>query len=77
MISKEKLARINALAKKSKESGLSIEEAKEQSLLRSEYLKAFRSSMKNTLKNVTVLDPNGEDVTPNRIKELRNKKNLH
>ncbi|WP_075980830.1 DUF896 domain-containing protein [Bacillus massilinigeriensis] len=77
MISKEKLARINALAKKSKEEGLTVEEAKEQSSLRSEYLKGFRSSMFNTLKGVTVIDPLGNDVTPNKIKQLRDKKNLH
>ncbi|MGP7817813.1 DUF896 domain-containing protein [Niallia sp. 01092] len=77
MISNDKLARINELAKKKKEIGLTEQEAKEQTKLRAEYLKTFRSSMLNTLQNVTIYDPNGEDVTPQKLKEQRNKKNLH
>jgi uncharacterized protein YnzC (UPF0291/DUF896 family) len=78
MLSKEKMARINELAKKSKESGLTELEAKEQSKLRSEYLATFRSSMLNTLTSVKILDPEGNDVTPDKIKEIKkNNKNLH
>ena len=68
MISKEKLARINQLAKKAKETGLTEIEAKEQSNLRGEYLQGFRSSMLNTLKSVKVIDPEGNDVTPEKLK---------
>ena len=68
MISKEKLARINQLARKAKETGLTEIEAKEQSKLRGEYLQGFRSSMLNTLKSVTVIDPEGNDVTPEKLK---------
>jgi uncharacterized protein YnzC (UPF0291/DUF896 family) len=68
MISKEKLARINQLAKKAKETGLTEIEAKEQSKLRGEYLQGFRSSMLNTLKSVKVIDPEGNDVTPEKLK---------
>jgi uncharacterized protein YnzC (UPF0291/DUF896 family) len=76
MLSKEKIARINELAKKAKQTGLSETEAKEQSKLRSEYLSAFRSSMENTLTNVTVIDPLGNDVTPEKIKKIK-KNRLH
>ena len=68
MISKEKLARINELARKAKETGLTEIEAKEQSKLRGEYLQGFRSSMLNTLKSVKVIDPEGNDVTPEKLK---------
>lgn len=68
MISKEKLARINQLARKAKETGLTEIEAKEQSKLRGEYLQGFRSSMLNTLKSVKVIDPEGNDVTPEKLK---------
>ena len=64
MLSKEKLARINELSKKSKTTGLSIEEAKEQSALRKEYLETFRSTMRDTIESVKVIDPAGNDVTP-------------
>lgn len=73
MISKEKLARINSLAKKAKTEGLSEPEAKEQSKLRKEYLEKFRASMLNTLKGVTVIDPEGNDVTPEKLKREQNK----
>lgn len=77
MLSKEKLARINELARKAKQNQLSVEEAREQTLLRKEYLETFRSSMLNTLKGVTIVDPNGTDVTPEKLKQYKNKINLH
>lgn len=76
MLSKEKMARINELARKAKSSGLSETEAKEQSKLRSEYLTAFRSSMLDTLTNTKIIDPEGNDVTPEKIK-IRKKNTLH
>jgi uncharacterized protein YnzC (UPF0291/DUF896 family) len=76
MLSKEKMARINELAKKTKQSGLTDEEAKEQSKLRSEYLATFRSSMLNTLSSVKILDPEGNDVTPDKVKAIK-KNNTH
>jgi uncharacterized protein YnzC (UPF0291/DUF896 family) len=74
MLSKEKLARINELARKAKASGLTQAEAKEQSQLRGEYLAAFRSGMLDTLTNTKFIDPEGNDVTPEKIKQR--KKNL-
>ena len=76
MLSKDKITRINELSKKAKETGLNEEEAKEQSRLRREYLESFRSSMKNTIETVRVFDPNGEEVTPKKLRDLQKKK-LH
>ncbi|MCM2533304.1 DUF896 domain-containing protein [Neobacillus pocheonensis] len=76
MLSKEKMARINELAKKAKASGLSESEAKEQTKLRSEYLATFRSNMLETLTNTKFIDPEGNDVTPEKIK-ARKKNTLH
>lgn len=76
MLSKEKIARINELAKKAKQTGLSETEAKEQTKLRSEYLAAVRSSMLNTLSTVKVIDPEGTDVTPEKLKRIQ-KNRLH
>ncbi|ASF28971.1 MULTISPECIES: DUF896 domain-containing protein [Bacillus amyloliquefaciens group] len=77
MISKEKIARINELAQKAKSNTLTDEEKAEQQKLRQEYLTGFRSSMKNTLKSVKVIDPEGNDVTPEKLKREQQKNNLH
>jgi uncharacterized protein YnzC (UPF0291/DUF896 family) len=77
MLSKEKMARINELARKAKTSKLTIEEAKEQSLLRREYLETFRAGMLDTLTGVKIIDPVGDDVTPEKIKVLKAKKGFH
>ena len=71
MLSEEKIKRINELAKKKKTTGLSIEEAKEQTRLRKEYLESFRSSMRETIESVKVVDPEGNDVTPEKVKLAR------
>jgi uncharacterized protein YnzC (UPF0291/DUF896 family) len=72
----EKITRINELARKSKTTGLTETEAKEQSKLRSEYLANFRSNMLDTLTNTKFIDPEGNDVTPEKIK-IRKKNTLH
>lgn len=77
LLSKEKIARINELAKKAKQTGLSETEAKEQTKLRSEYLASLRSSMLNTLSTVKVIDPEGNDVTPEKLKQMQKNKKLH
>ena len=77
MLSKEKMARINALARKAKSSRLTIDEAKEQSQLRREYLETFRAGMLDTLTGVKIIDPIGNDVTPEKIKVLKDKKGFH
>ena len=77
MLPKDKLNRINALAKKAKEVGLNETEAREQSALRKEYLQTFRSSMLTTLKGVTIVDPKGNDVTPEKLKKIQNNDLLH
>lgn len=77
MLSKEKINRINELSRKSKTTGLSTEEAKERTQLRKEYLSSFRSSMRETIENVKVLDPEGTDVTPEKVKQAQQRKELH
>ncbi|QGQ46287.1 DUF896 domain-containing protein [Metabacillus sediminilitoris] len=76
MLPKQKLNRINELSKKAKSVGLTSEEKEEQQSLRQQYLQTFRSSIKNTLEGVTIIDPNGNDVTPQKLKDVK-KHNLH
>ena len=78
MLPKEKIARINELAKKSKSTGLTPAEAKEQSKLRSEDLRTFRQSMSDTIEHLKIIDPEGNDVTPDRVKQIQEeRKRLH
>ncbi|SOB94027.1 uncharacterized protein YnzC (UPF0291/DUF896 family) [Ureibacillus xyleni] len=74
MLSKEKIERINALSKKAKAGTLTEEEAKERTLLRKEYLESFRNSFRNTIENVQVYDANGNEVTPEKIKNIQKNK---
>ena len=59
MITDQKVARINALAKKAREQGLSEEEKAEQAALRREYVDAVKASLEGHLKNTVVLQPDG------------------
>ncbi len=55
----EKIARINALAKKAKAEGLTDAEKQEQQALRAEYIADFRKSLKSQLDNTVVVNPDG------------------
>ncbi|PPA71966.1 DUF896 domain-containing protein [Jeotgalibacillus proteolyticus] len=77
MLSQKKLTRINELSHKAKGKGLSEKELAEQKTLRQEYLAAFRGSMKDTIEHVKVIDPEGKDVTPKKIKDIQDRKRLH
>ena len=56
---KEKVLRINELARKSKAEGLTPEELAEQKLLRDEYIAEFRLSMGMMLDNTVIEYPDG------------------
>ncbi|ARE87073.1 DUF896 domain-containing protein [Clostridium formicaceticum] len=56
MLSKEKIQRINELAKLSKTRELTLQEKKEQDTLRKEYIKVFRSSFRKQLDSIEIVD---------------------
>ena len=56
---KEKIARINALAKKSKTVGLTEVEKAEQQTLRQEYLADVKASLRAQLNNTSIKEPDG------------------
>ncbi len=59
MLPLEKMERLNALARKMKQEGLSADEKFEQGELRTEYLKAFREGFKRQLDSIEIVDPDG------------------
>lgn len=77
MLPKEQIARINELAKKAKTAGLSLSEQKEQKKLREAYLTSFRNGMRNHIEGMKVVDDEGKDVTPEKLKEIQKIKGLH
>lgn len=77
MLSKEKIARINELANKAKVEELSAKEKVEQQELRKEYLEAFRGGMRHHIEGMKVVDQEGIDVTPEKLKQIQREKGLH
>ena len=65
------LDRINELANKEKVQTLSVEEKQEQQALRQDYLKMIRGQVLNTFSTMKVVDPLGQDVTPDKVYDLR------
>lgn len=65
------LKRINELAKKDKEVGLTNAEKVEQQVLREDYLREIRGQVETTMTSVTVVDEEGRDVTPDKLKEKK------
>ncbi|WP_314680939.1 DUF896 family protein [uncultured Granulicatella sp.] len=77
MLDPKKIERINELARKKKTVGLTQAEQDEQLLLRQEYLEAFRGGMRNHIEGLKVVDEEGNDVTPEKLKQIQREKGLH
>lgn len=69
MFDQKKIDRINELAKKNKNEGLTEEEKKEREILRQEYLANFRAHFRSRLESVKVVSPEEYE------EHMRNKKN--
>lgn len=65
------IARINELANKKKTEGLSEAEQQEQKELREQYLKEFRANTEKQLMNLKIVDEDGNDVTPDKLKKAK------
>ncbi|WP_342504883.1 DUF896 domain-containing protein [Sporosarcina sp. FSL K6-2383] len=65
------LDRINELAKKQRQEGLTNAEMVEQTVLQQDYLREIRGQVLNTVSGITVLDPLGNDVTPEKVQQER------
>ena len=71
MLTKEKMDRINELARKKKAEGLTPEETKEQEILRKEYIVAFRAQIRGQLDIIRYV----EDMSEEELAEYNKKKN--
>ncbi|GGE52556.1 UPF0291 protein YnzC [Pullulanibacillus camelliae] len=77
MLPSDLLTRINELARKAKQDGLTKEEKIEQQELRAKYLQAFRNRFKEQLHSITVVDEEGNDVTPPKLKQSKQRRKKH
>lgn len=70
-MTEQKIARINELYHKSKAEGLTEEEAKEQALLRQEYIANIKQAMLGNINNIDVVE---EDGTVKPLSSYKNNK---
>ncbi|HGC8480379.1 TPA: DUF896 family protein [Streptococcus agalactiae] len=73
----KKIARINELSKKKKTVGLTGEEKVEQANLREEYIEGFRRSVRHHVEGIKLVDDEGNDVTPEKLRQVQREKGLH
>ena len=69
MLKEEKIDRINHLAKKSKQEGLTEAEKEEQAVLRKEYIENFREQFKGHLNRVKFVEDLSEEELARLQKE--------
>ncbi|HEL1654432.1 DUF896 family protein [Streptococcus suis] len=72
-----KIDRINELAKKKKAGTLTPEEKVEQAQLREEYIEGYRRSVRAHIEGIKVVDEDGNDVTPEKLRQVQREKGLH
>lgn len=73
----KKIARINELAKKKKTVGLTGSEKLEQAELREEYIAGYRRSVRHHIEGIKLVDEDGNDVTPEKLRQVQREKRLH
>lgn len=59
MVTKEQIERINTLARKQREIGLTDDEKAEQATLRRLYIDSFKESLEGQLASITVVEKDG------------------
>lgn len=63
------LTRINELSKIAKKIGLTKAQEVERQVLREDYLRQIRGQVESSVTGLTIIDPLGNDVTPDKLKE--------
>ncbi|AIY06506.1 hypothetical protein Plano_2541 [Planococcus sp. PAMC 21323] len=62
------LPRINELAQKARQERLTDAEKVERQVLREDYLREIRGQVESTVTSMKVIDPLGDDVTPDKVR---------
>lgn len=76
-MNEKKIQRINELARKKKTVGLTGAEKVEQAELRKEYIEGYRRSLLHHIAGIKLVDEEGNDVTPEKLKKLQRERGLH
>ena len=76
-MNEKKIQRINELARKKKTVGLTGAEKVEQAELRKEYIEGYRRSLLHHIAGIKLVDEEGNDVTPDKLKAIQKEKGLH
>ena len=66
--------RINELAKKKKQEGLTFEETAEQNELRRQYIDEFKNSLRQQIESIKIIDDDGKALTAKQYNEQQKKK---
>ena len=69
-MTREKIDRINELARKAKQAGLTEEEKAEQQALRQEYVQSIRADLRQTLDRVRIVEKDGR-ITPMKKRTIQ------
>lgn len=72
MITQEQINRINELARKAKDIGLSESEKEEQAKLRALYIESIKQSLTSQLDNTYIVDKNGNKKKVQRKDKCKN-----
>lgn len=75
-ITNEQVERINELARKHKAEGLTEAETSERAELRRIYLDSVRENLRGQVEAVKLVDEDGKDITPEKLKDIQRAKGM-
>ena len=71
-MTKQELDRINELARKKKDTGLTEAELAEQKALREKFLAEFRENFRRQLENIEIVEPDDPRLKAQKMKGYKN-----
>lgn len=67
----KRLKRINELAAKSREAGLTPAEKAEQKQLRAAYIESFKANFRQQLETTQLFNKKGQEITPQKVQKIQ------